>query len=420
MNFIDLCDSPDTADLSDDVVFIDAAADNVKVVQSRVFDYVEEYEHPTSSTWQPFYLNSLLSEAVANNARANNNNCCLNIDDIIFSGEEVISNVVILTYEIDPGWLLNSVPLLMCLPLLVLHGGTKKIEGIDLGNVTMSPVDMGTERYGTHHNKIIFVFYRTGLRVVITTANFTETDWKYKIQGVFVQDFPYKESPSSSEFECSLLAHCSRIIPLGRTAQQQWKDTVQQLKQYDFSSAEVILISSVPGRHTGPTRNKWGQWKLRDELSKLKSTGDCDNDNTDQNDNSNGSSSSGKNKSNDDNSNNTKNNNDQRIVMQFSSIGSLKSNESFIDELSQSMAPLPITFDFEENPKKKQKKDKNENNKIKIEIIWPTVDTVRGSVQGWGSGFSMPCDEKVRKMNNFIIISIQIYYYQLYLRHYFS
>ena len=84
--------------------------------------------------------------------------------------------------------------------------------------------------------------------------------------------------------------------------------------------------------------------------------------------------------------------------MQFSSIGSLKSNESFIDELSQSMAPLPITFDFEENPKKKQKKDKNENNKIKIEIIWPTVDTVRGSVQGWGSGFSMPCDEKVRKI----------------------
>ena len=376
---IDLCESDE--DISDSKQLLTSTWVSQKPSRSQA----KTEEEPFDSTWQPFYLNSLRSDAISAPARMNNSSQCLAVEDIICTEQEDISNVVILTFEIDPLWLLTRVPSLTHLPLIVLHGGSTKIEGIDLDNVTMSPVDMGNERYGTHHNKIIFVFYKRGLRVAITTANFTEVDWTLKLQGTYVQDFPRKSSASSSEFECGLLAHCDRIVPMGRKAQEQWTTTLEQLRLYDFSSAEVVLISSVPGRHQGPGRYKWGQWKLREELRQAAVTVDEDSAYDDKN-----------------------NITDRTILMQFSSIGSLKNNESFIDELAASMSTSSQIL-TDECPKKKQKfdpkevkKSLNERNEGKggqgrteVELVWPTVDCVRGSVQGWAAGFSLPSDEKV-------------------------
>ena len=404
-NCIDLCDSPQTIDLASDG---DPAEEDVTVVsnfdmeQNSSISRLDE-SGEVASTWQPFYLNSLRSDAISFAAKINNYSFCLKLDDIIFSDKEVISLVVILTFEIDPNWLLTAVPVLLSVPLLVLHGGSQKIDGIELENITMSPVDMGIERYGTHHNKIIFVFYETGMRIAVTTANFTETDWTLKLQGTYVQDFPLKTSPSSSEMECSLLAHCDRIQPLGRSAELKWKNVLPKLRLYDYSSAEVVLISSVPGRHQGPNKNKWGQWKLRDELSMSISSDPCDSRR---------------------NNESTTSISDRRLLLQFSSIGSLKSNETYIDELAASMCITSTSTstsasvsssvdskyeeiqtkkkqkfaknDTEEYPIKKGRVDKNkEHSKIPIELVWPTVNSIRGSIQGWGSGFSMPCDEKV-------------------------
>lgn len=363
---IDLSDSPPAIKRSHDTIY-DIENLKVKGHPSKESLLKEETESnaPSSSSWQPYYLNSLRHEAISPTAVENNRSCCLSLGDIISSTKDAITKVVILTFEVDAEWLLATVPVLVSAPLLVLHGGIKKNDTVQLENVILSPVDMGMERYGTHHNKIIFVFYKTGLRVAITTANFTEVDWTLKIQGTYVQDFPRKTSRSSSEFECSILSHCERIIPMGRNALQKWKETQQEIQQYDFESAEVVLISSVPGRHNGPHRNKWGQFRLKEEILMSKSEEsiqDCN----------------------------------QRLLMQFSSIGSLKSNEAFIEELSASLSANDPDTQQISLSKKKQKTSNDTKLQQKVEIVWPTVDSVRGSVQGWGAGFSIPCESKVR------------------------
>lgn len=37
--------------------------------------------------------------------------------------------------------------------------------------------------YGTHHTKMMFLRYKTGMRVVVHTANLIEQDWSQKTQG---------------------------------------------------------------------------------------------------------------------------------------------------------------------------------------------------------------------------------------------
>lgn len=221
---------------------IDLSADSPPTAQFDNDVYANE-------TWQPFYLNRLGEEgSLSPSARSNNATCCLTIQDII-SNDQPILSIAVLTYEIDQLWFLESLPYIIDLPLLVLHGG-KDQKDIQLDNMKFSTVDMGLERYGTHHNKVIVVFYESGVRICITTANFTETDFLYKLQGIFTQDFPVKNlsSSKSSLFENDLIAHCECITPVNKKAKKEWSQTLVNLRNYDFSTAEVILISSVPGR----------------------------------------------------------------------------------------------------------------------------------------------------------------------------
>ena len=43
----------------------------------------------------------------------------------------------------------------------------------------------------------------------------------------------------------------------------QWRS---RLALYDFSSACVRLVASVPGKHKGADRHRWGHFKLRQLL----------------------------------------------------------------------------------------------------------------------------------------------------------
>lgn len=370
MEVIDLCDSPPAAIITDDIDNRNQKKSNIlKDSCNHLHNGESDEDHSmTECSWQPFYLNSLRSEFLPPAARRSNSSNCLSLCDIISSMDSNIIDVAILTFDLDIEWLLTVVPSLTCTATLILHGGDRKISIAGMENLIMSPVDMGAERYGTHHNKIIFVFYSTGVRVAITTANFTEIDWTFKIQGTYVQDFPMKDTSSSSEFECSLLAHCERINPMGTAAQRRWHTIQQQLQRYDYETAEIVLISSVPGRHHGPTRSKWGQWKLREELS-MACADDADDDNS------------------------------RRLIMQFSSIGSLKANESFLEELVDSMniqsSPIVPTSMSHKKQKISLTKEEKKNTGMGVEIIWPTVNCVRGSAQGWGAGFSLPCESKV-------------------------
>jgi tyrosyl-DNA phosphodiesterase-1 len=48
--------------------------------------------------------------------------------------------------------------------------------------------------FGTHHSKAMLLVYPQGIRVVVHTANLIHVDWNNKSQGLWTQDFPWKDA----------------------------------------------------------------------------------------------------------------------------------------------------------------------------------------------------------------------------------
>lgn len=56
------------------------------------------------------------------------------------------------------------------------------------------------------------------------------------------------------------------MTPKDKQANTQWNTKQNRLKQYDYTSVEVVLISSIPDRHSYGNRNKWVHFKLKEEI----------------------------------------------------------------------------------------------------------------------------------------------------------
>jgi tyrosyl-DNA phosphodiesterase-1 len=307
----------------------------------------------SSSTWQPFYLNKIR----ANRTRRSHG---VSITDIV-SGEPYFA--VFMNYMVDQEWLFSECfEVLAGIPVLILHGQRAELIST-LPNVTISPVDLGMERYGTHHSKMILLFYESGLRVCIGTANLLQGDYENKAQGFYIQDFPLLYStvaPSSApqaasasavlrsvvgKFGQSLCNYLKEVKAKSKLASKILaEEVVKKLDQYDFSSAEVELIASVPGRHA-VNRCQWGHIRVRDIMRQRPVH-------------------RGEGRSFD------------NLILQCSSLGSAGKDEKFLQELATSFVPKtppPIT----------------------ARLIWPTVDFIRQSIDGYAAGGSVCCDAKV-------------------------
>jgi tyrosyl-DNA phosphodiesterase-1 len=185
-------------------------------------------------------------------------------------------------------------------------------------------------------------------------------DWTTKSQGFFIQDFPLKSDlktsvPSSlsffNTFESDLCRYLKEIKLYSTSVQAALtKNVINNLCLYDFLTAEVVLIPSVPGRHIKLSQgnNLWGHLKLK---SILDSYQNAKNLQTTQ----------------------QKTRESTVTAFQCSSIGSMGKNENFINELAFSMGSRVED----------------------IRVIWPTVDMVRGSLEGYQAGLCLPCDSKV-------------------------
>lgn len=263
----------------------------------------------------------------------------------------------------------------------VFHGMQNKyIKTSDLGNFDETRffgvlLCDGVGR-GCNHSKVMAIFYESGLRLVVLTANMRSEELTQKTQGVWVQDFPLKESvddaPETTEFEEDLIEYFSHIQPAlkqnhtrDKDAEELLKTFVDALKLVDFSSAEVVLIPSVPGRHVagegngGPAMEKLGQAKLREILRK-----------------------------------------EQRlplkeqkakgaslvIGMQPSSISSLGNDESFLKELACAMRG--------EEAKKQTKEERKARELDDVEVVWPSVRTVGRCRGGYAAGDTVHAENK--------------------------
>ncbi|KAI9915784.1 hypothetical protein PsorP6_007913 [Peronosclerospora sorghi] len=177
--------------------------------------------------------------------------------------EGEFSSCLLTNYMYDFEWLFTECPRLRHVPVLLVHGERDRLgmmkECREYANVTAIAPPLPIP-FGTHHTKMFVALYSEKVRVAIFTANFLSRDWNTKTQGVWYQDFGLKvladsekedeneeTSPSSSEvanFEVDLVNYLS-------TLGDKVRRFSKELERFDFSSARVALVPSVPGVHKG-------------------------------------------------------------------------------------------------------------------------------------------------------------------------
>ncbi|CAM9812363.1 unnamed protein product [Sphacelaria rigidula] len=215
--------------------------------------------------------------------------------------------------------------------------------------------------YGTHHAKMMLLKFARGVRVVVLTANFIEQDVSGKSQGVWYQEFPLGCS-RTCDFEDTLVDYVNN---LGGPA----KTFASSLRQYDFTSATVALVPSVPGtkpKHKGPHLNKYGHMRVRALLENepvLLEEGN------------------------------------HKISFQFSSFASLTNdpNQWLMELLTSFMAQKK---DGEREDRRNKVGDGASSSSVsssgsvlkeRLRLVWPTTESVRASSTGWAAGGSIPC-----------------------------
>ncbi|KAG3115967.1 hypothetical protein PI124_g7170 [Phytophthora idaei] len=271
--------------------------------------------------------------------------------------EGEFSRCLLTNYMFDLPWLFAECPRLKEVPVLLVHGerdrhGMTK-ECREYPNVTPVAPPLPIP-YGTHHTKMLVALYPKKVWVAIFTANFLSNDWNTKTQGLWYQDFGLKVladsedeekeavAGRSGDFEADLVHYLSSLgAPV--------KLFCGELKRFDFSTARVALVPSVPGVHKGKDMEKYGHLRVR-KLLKMYKIPPTDNP----------------------------------LICQFSSLGSLDEKWLF-GEFAESFLPRKKNISPTSMPVQA------------LHIIWPSVEDVRNSLEGWNSGRSIPCPLKNMK-----------------------
>nr|GMD02944.1 tyrosyl-DNA phosphodiesterase 1 [Ipomoea batatas] len=281
-------------------------------------------------------------------AWANTN--AVSIHDVI-QGDVLVA--ILSNYMVDIDWLLSACPALKKIPqVLVVHGeGDGTMEYMKRNNLVnwilhkpALPIS-----YGTHHSKAMFLVYPKGVRIVVHTANLIHVDWNNKSQGLWMQDFPWKDQKCPSMecgFERDLIDYLSMLkwpeFTANIPALGNCNINSSFFKKFDYSSAGVRLIASVPGYHSGSSLKKWGHMKLRTVLQECTFSKEFQK---------------------------------SPLVYQFSSLGSL--DEKWMTEFASSLSAG-------------KSDDKTPLGIGEQMIVWPTVEDVRCSLEGYAAGSCIP------------------------------
>ncbi|KAK6123983.1 hypothetical protein DH2020_042266 [Rehmannia glutinosa] len=269
------------------------------------------------------------------------NTNAVSISDVI-QGNVLLA--ILSNYMVDVDWLLSACPILKRVPnVLVIHGeGDGTLEYMKRNkpsnwNLHKPPLPIS---YGTHHSKAMFLVYPRGVRIIVHTANLIYVDWNNKTQGLWMQDFPWKDQNSTSNgcgFENDLIEYLGALkwpeFNANLPGVGNFSINPSFFKKFDYSSATVRLIASVPGYHSGSSLKKWGHMKLRTVLQ------DCTFEKQFER---------------------------SPLIYQFSSLGSL--DEKWMAELASSMS-AGMT------------EDKKPLGLGKPLIVWPSVEDVRCSLE---------------------------------------
>ncbi|KAG9283992.1 hypothetical protein G9A89_005499 [Geosiphon pyriformis] len=276
---------------------------------------------------------------------------CVTLRELLSTGD--LDEMLQLNYMVELDFLMSCLASHQktTLPTTIIHGLREDKDMIkkraeQYPNVKLHSANLPIA-YGTHHSKAMLLFYSNQtLRVIICTANAIASDWGKKTQGVYMTPaLPRKKMGRvipAAPFELDLLEYLSAYGGI-------LKDFRKKVAQYDFSEVKAILIGSIPGYHSGPNKNKWGHMRLRTVLGEnYKIEREFLEEST--------------------------------VIAQCSSIGSLGAKENwFVNEFAISL------FNG-------RNQEKSSNTSLKL--VFPTVNNVRNSLEGWAAGGSIPFDHK--------------------------
>jgi tyrosyl-DNA phosphodiesterase-1 len=266
------------------------------------------------------------------------------------------------------------------LPLLAVHGDRslgaqhKLRESVaEFPNVRffMAP---NLDQWGTHHTKMMFLFYETGMRVVAHTANLIRGDWTLKTQGIWVSPLFPRLAPQQACVPGAKALHPAAagfatdlwdyVMAYGSTPQLgvSMVSVREQLAAHDFSAAGVRIVASVPGTHRGPALHHWGLMKLRRLLEERSHPKPADGKGRDQ------------------------------VICQFSSIGSLSANArtptGWIN--GQVLPCVTARKGLGADP-------------VDLRFVFPCVSDVRDSLEGYAAGSCLPHSSKYAKAHNAVL-----------------
>ncbi|KAF1434973.1 Tyrosyl-DNA phosphodiesterase 1, partial [Spheniscus magellanicus] len=284
------------------------------------------------------------------------NSGALHIKDILSPLFGTLVSSAQFNYCIDVGWLVRQYPQeFRKKPLLIVHGEKRESKAELLAqarpyeNISFCQAKLDIA-FGTHHTKMMLLLYEEGLRVVIHTSNLIAEDWHQKTQGIWLSPLyprlPQGRTISAGESETNFKSDLiSYLMAYSSPTLKEWIDLIQE---HDLSETRVYLLGSTPGRYQGSDKEKWGHLRLRKLLKEHASSisaQEC-----------------------------------WPVVGQFSSIGSMGADGSkwLCSEFQESLvaAGSSVTTLLKCD--------------VPIHLVYPTVNNVRQSLEGYPAGGSLP------------------------------
>ncbi|XP_032547151.1 tyrosyl-DNA phosphodiesterase 1 isoform X3 [Chiroxiphia lanceolata] len=284
------------------------------------------------------------------------NSGALHIKDILSPLFGTLISSAQFNYCIDVGWLVRQYPQeFRKKPLLIVHGEKRESKAELLAqarpyeNISFCQAKLDIA-FGTHHTKMMLLLYEEGLRVVIHTSNLIAEDWHQKTQGIWISPLyprlPKGATGSSGESETNFKSDLiSYLMAYNSPILKEWIDLIQE---HDLSETRVYLLGSTPGRYQGSDKEKWGHLRLRKLLKEHALSIPAQES--------------------------------WPLVGQFSSIGSMGADGSkwLCSEFQESLvaAGSGVTPFLKCD--------------VPIHLVYPTVNNVRQSLEGYPAGGSLP------------------------------
>ncbi|TFY58186.1 hypothetical protein EVG20_g8248 [Dentipellis fragilis] len=187
----------------------------------------------------------------------------------IIGDKEQISQAVVSSFAVQIDWIHGffspNTPVVLIAHPAQTEAGSATVKEIRPNLIRVTPFIRGG--YGCQHMKFMLIFYKSGrLRIVISTANMVDYDWRDIENSAWVQDVPRRPAPithdaKAKDFPTTFerVLKCLNVAPAlasflhhghpGLPLQAIHPGVLRT--HWDFSRVRAHLVASIAGKHEG-------------------------------------------------------------------------------------------------------------------------------------------------------------------------